>query len=156
MITYDKKIEFNGDSTSAMLAAKNIFMNSGFKIEIINDNELLITGPGMSSTKQNPLCGVTKGWLKITESSVEFFGELGGIEFMKKFIYYFPPMLCVGIMLINILIANFSDNFPLPNIFTPLLTLVPWIFISPLVVKKIQKRTIDAIHTALNNITVGQ
>lgn len=152
MIKYEKSVGFSGDVESAITLAKNIFAANGFKISQIDQTEFSVTGPGMSSTKQNPIRGLSRGKLKFTGETLAFTGELGGVEFMKKFLIIFPLALGIGMTLLFAGIGGITKQNDLSG-FIPLLTVAPWIFISPIMIKVIQKRTEDAVATALENIS---
>ena len=153
MIKYKKTIEFNGDKSSAMASAKNFFIANGFKLERRGSDTLLLTGPGMISNRENPIRGVSKGQIQFTNSSIVFTGELGGVEFMKKFVTFFPPALILG------LTASLSIVFYLTNQFSVeflafALTIIPWLFLAPLFGKMMQRKTENAVDTLLENLTM--
>jgi hypothetical protein len=148
MIKYQKSIEFTGDIDSAITLAKNIFATNGFQINQNGQSELTVSGAGMTSTKQDPIKGLTKGKLKVIGDKLEFTGELGGVQFMKKFLYFFPPALGFGLAVFFVFTKQ-DINAGL----TPVLCVAPWIIISPVMVKFIQKKTEGAIATALGNIS---
>ena len=148
MIKYQKSIEFNGDLDSAMTLAKYIFATNGFQINQNGQSELAVAGTGMTSTKQDPLKGLTKGKLIVSEENLEFTGELGGVQFMKKVLYFCPPALGLGLTAFFVFTKH-DINAGL----TQFLCFAPWIVISPVMAKFIQKKTEGAIATALRNIS---
>ena len=84
MIKYKKTIEFNGDTSAVMAAAKNFFISNGFKLELRGDDTLLLKGPGMISNRENPIRGVfaTRSQLrpnKLGVSDVELISVRGNI-----------------------------------------------------------------------------
>ena len=153
MIKYKKTIEFNGDTSAAMATAKNFFITHGLKLELRGDDTLLLTGPGMISNRGNAIKGVTKGQLQITSSSIVFTGELGGVEFMKKFVCFFPPALILGITAVLSIIFYLTNQFSV-EIFFFALTIIPWLFIGPLFGKSMQRKTENAVDTLLENLTM--
>jgi hypothetical protein len=148
MIQYNKTIQFAGDVDAAMTMAKTIFGLNGFNLNQTGLGRLCLTGPGMTSTKQNPILGLSRGELTFTGEALELTGELGGVAFMKKFLYLFPPALVVVMMVIFMF-----TNPDQPVGFTPLWSVVPWIVLSPVLSKYIQKKTEDAIATTLDSIS---
>jgi len=153
MIIYEKKIRFDGDAVSAMEKAKNFFMMHGFKLAIKEENTLLITGRGMISNRENAIKGLTKGQLRITEFFIEFKGELGGVQFMKKFLYLFPPVLMLILIMIFSIIALFTNQFSI-GILAPILAIAPWLIISPIFAKSIQRKTEESINILLLNLSM--
>lgn len=153
MIKYEKTIEFNGDKSSAMTTAKNFFVANGFKLELRGDDTLLVVGPGMISNRQNAIRGVTKGKVQFTSSSIVFTGELGGVEFMKKFVCFFPPALILGLTATLSIVFYLTNQFSVEFLAFALL-IIPWLFIGPLVGKSIQRKTENAINTLLENLAM--
>ncbi len=153
MIKYNKTIEFNGDTSSAMTTAKNFFISNGFKLELRGDDTLLLKGPGMISNRQNAIRGVSKGQLQITSSSIVFTGDLGGVEFMKKFVCFFPPLLILGLTATLSIVFYLTNQFSVEFLAFALL-IIPWLIIGPLVGRSIQRRTENAIDTLLENLTM--
>jgi len=132
---------------------KTFFATHGFELEQVGETELVVTGPGMRSTKQNPILGLARGRFQFNESTVEFKGELGGVEFMRKFLYFFPPALGGGLCTFFALSNHFANQNP-ATVFTPLLCIASWIFISPIMAKAIKKKTERAIDTVLHNMSI--
>lgn len=154
MIKYEKSVEFSGNQDSAVALAKNIFSANDFKINQIDQSVLSVTGPGMQSNRQNLLRGISRGELKFSEAAIEFNGELGGVEFMKKFLCIFPAALGLGLTVLFEVQAYLLKQNLLFS-FIPLLAVAPWLFISPFMIKRIQRNTEDAIATALDNISTA-
>jgi len=153
MIKYEKSVEFTGDLDAAMKLAQNIFTSNGFKMDRIGETELSVTGPGMTSTKQNPIRGLSRGQLKISGATLAFTGELGGVGFMKKFLYLFPPALAIGMTFFFAIKMDLTKQNIMPVLRPVFLAVAPWIVISPLMSKYIQKKTEDAVSTAVENIS---
>jgi hypothetical protein len=152
MIKYETSVEFIGNLDSAINMAKNIFATNGFKMNQIDQTKLSVTGPGMNSTKQNPIRGLSRGELNFTGETLEFKGELGGIAFVKKFLKFFPLALGTGMTVFFVGLLYFTRQNILFG-FIPLLAVAPWLFISPVISRRIQKKTEDAIATTLENIS---
>ncbi|UCF16460.1 MAG: hypothetical protein JSW59_03185 [Phycisphaerales bacterium] len=153
MLQYEASVPFSGDLTPAFSAARNVLGSNGFKIERLSNKELVFTGPGMQSNRQNPILGVTRGHLRITEKSIDFSGELGGVEFMRKFLYFFPPGLAIFLMIIFGILGHVKPEMPNTFLWVVPLTVSPWIVLSPLIAKSIKKKTHAAVDTLLHNIS---
>lgn len=152
MITYETSVNSNNDPTAAIAAAKNYFTSNDFRIEIIGKREFEVTGPGMNSNKQNPIRGVSKGRLTFSDYSIEFNGELGGVQFMKNFLYFFPPGLGLFLGISFAVTSYFNGDFNVQKVFLPLIIVVPWLILSPLMAKSLENKTQKAIDTLLYNI----
>jgi len=152
MIKYEKTIEFDGDITSAIAKANEVFSSNGIEIHQSSSDKLILIGPGKIRGKENPIKALKRGELKFTDSTLEFSGELDGVEFMKKFLYIFPPALGVGLMIFFLSLAYFTkQDFSVS--FTPLLTVAPWLILSPIMATWIHKSTEKSIKKALDKVT---
>jgi hypothetical protein len=151
MMRYKTSVPFTGDLASAIATARSIFGAIGFKLDQPSDTELLVIGPGMHSTRQNPILGVSQGHLTFTEESIDFIGELGGIETMKKFLYFFPLILATGLTVPFIIMAFVMPNFPKIMLLLAPLAVAPWVFLSPWIIKKMQHKTQETVETFLHN-----
>ncbi len=154
MIQYEQSVNLKCDRKEALSEAKRYFMNHGFKLEENESNELIVTGKGMNSSRQNPIRGLTKGKLIFSNTEINFSGELGGVEFMKKFLYFFPPFLALVIIVPLAITAYLKKDFPTFGLFIPLLAISPWIFLAPMMAGSIKKKTEFEIETLLSNIAL--
>jgi len=146
---YIKTMPFEGDGESAIKIARSIFANNNFIIESLSNLEIVAKGPGMQSTKQNPLLGASRVRIAIESSFITLSAELGGVKWMRNFLFVFPPSLALllSITFFILPIASFAA-------FIPWLAVLPWVFLSPLVARWIKKRTLSALDTMLHNMTV--
>ncbi|MCP4610090.1 MAG: hypothetical protein GY845_15385 [Planctomycetes bacterium] len=149
---YKTKVSFTGSSSAAMEAARTQFIANGFKIDQSSDEQLVVTGPGMYNNQQNPIVGISHATITISSSAIEICAELGGVKFMQMFLYIFPPAL--GIFLA--LVFACTPNFPRRASLTPILTILPWVVISPLMARWLKNRTTKAVDTLVHNmVNVG-
>jgi hypothetical protein len=152
---YVKKLQFTGSAAKAMEAARAAFMQNNFQITASSDRELRVVGSGMSSTKENALKGVSEATITISSSEIEARALLGGAEKMKKFVIFFPLALALLFFVIFGVLALSLPKFQNWMVFLiPVLALSPWVVISPLMAKAIEKRTIAAVDTLLNNMVM--
>jgi hypothetical protein len=160
---YSKTVPFVGHTAKAVDVARTTFMSQGFQIVANSDHELRVTGPGLNSTKENPLKGVSEASIIIRASAIEIKAMLGGTEKLKKFLRIFPlGMALFFLLVIGIVfgvIALTRSEFQQWWIFLiaaliPALALSPWLFLSPIMVRWIEKKTVQAVDTLLNNMVV--
>lgn len=152
---YSKTVPFTGRGAKALDVARSVFVGQGFQIMTSSDYELRVTGPGINSTKENPLKGVTDATVIVRSASIEIKAILGGAEKMKTFLRLFPLGLAIFFMLIFGALAWSLPDFRRPWIFLiPLLALSPWLFLGPLISRSIEKRTKQAVDTLLSNMVM--
>jgi hypothetical protein len=144
---YTTSTPFTGSPATAVESARAQLMATGFQIDHASDTELVATGPGMHSTNQNAILGMTHAKIIVSSGTIDIYAELGGVKFMQRFIYIFPPALGAILALTFAFVPNGPSN-PL-FAFAPIM---PWIVISPLMAKWIKKRTTKAIDTLLHNM----
>lgn len=154
---YSKTVPFTGKAAKALEVARATFLPQGFQIVASTDYELRVTGPGLNSTKENPLKGITEASIIIrpSASAIEMKATLGGVEKMKKFLIFFP----LGLALFFLIVFG-ALTLTLPTLrnpiflLIPLLALSPWLFLSPWMSRMIGTRTVRAIDTLLNNMAI--
>ena len=152
---YSKTVQFIGHGAKAMDVARSAFVGQGFQLVASSDHELRVTGPGINSTRENPLKGVSEASIIIRGSSIEIKALLGGAQKMKNFLRLFPLAMALFFMVVFGAMAWSLPDFRRPWIFLiPLLALSPWLFLAPLISRSIEKRTKEAVDTLLNNMVV--
>lgn len=152
---YSKTIQFAGHKTGALDMARAAFVAQGFQIVADSDDELRVTGPGMNSTNESPLKGVSEASIIIGASEIKIRAMLGGVQKMRMFLRLFP----LGMELLFLIVFG-SLAWRLPAFrhawifLIPMLALSPWLFLAPLMVRSIEKKTAQAIDTLLSNMTM--
>ena len=150
-----KSVPFTGSATKALDVARTTFMNQGFQIVASSDNELRVTGSVLSGTKENPLKGVSEASIIIRASAIEMKAMLGGTEKLKKFLRFFPLGMALLFLTVFGVIALVLPIFRQWWVFLiPVLALSPWLFLSPIMIRWVEKRTVQAVDTLLNNMVV--
>jgi len=160
---YSKTVPFAGQAASALNVARTTFMGQGFQIIASSDTELRVTGPGLKGTKENPLKGVSEASIIIRASAIEIKAVLDGTQKLKKFLKIFPlGMALLFLIVVGIVFGVMAwvspDSFQwwifLIAVLIPVLILSPWLFLSPLMIRSIEKRSVEAVDTLLNNMAV--
>jgi hypothetical protein len=150
---YSKTVPFMGRGARALDVARSTFVGQGFQITASSDDELRVTGPGINSTRQNPLRGISEASIIIRASAIEIKAILGGAQKMKTFMRLFPLGMALFFMLVFGVLAW---RLPLlRNVWfflVPLLALSPWLFLAPLIARSIEKNTVQAVDTLLSNM----
>jgi hypothetical protein len=150
-----------------LLAALAILTNNGFAIVSRDKNSANLTGPGLNSTRQNPLLGASAIHLEIHDQQLRLDAELGGVDSMRRFLMRFPFMLGLGLGLFFGIFGGivfgqqFGVGFGVPwaqgmtwivlAICVAMLPVAPWLFLSPMMSQMIQRRTQNALTTLVTN-----
>ena len=154
---YSKTVPFTGKAAKALEVARLTFLPQGFQIVASTDYELRVTGPGLNSTRENPLRGITEASIIIrpSASAIEMKATLGGVEKMKKFLTFFPLGMAIFFLIVFGVLTLTVPALRNPLFFLlPVLPLAPWLFLSPWMSRMIAKRTVQAIDTLLNNMVM--
>jgi hypothetical protein len=150
---YSKTVPFTGSASNALKVAKSTFLPQGFQLVASNEYELRVTGPGINSTRENPLKGITEASIIVRSSAIEIKAALGGVEKMKKFLTFFPLGMALLFLIVFGVLALTIPDLRRPWFFLiPIVVLLPWLFLAPLMSRMIGRRTMQAIDTLLNNM----
>ena len=153
---YEEKTDFYGDPSRVFDTALRVLLPLGFEIESQGSSYLTVKGPGMNSTRQNALQGVSRAEFTTERGSLRVHAELGGVERMQRFLV----LLLLGMGLFDSLMFlglwYFLDKLHAQPWFLiiPLLTFLPWIIIAPLLARWIGKRTRDSLGSLLRDMTM--
>ncbi|MHC4944430.1 MAG: hypothetical protein ACYTG7_15550 [Planctomycetota bacterium] len=148
---HQASIRFSGDPAKALETARSVLALNGFKVSSQGEGTILAEGPGLKSTRQNPLLGMTRAQITVRQSSIDLEAELGGVRFMQRFIVIFPPALVLFLALVFYLVPMKGET---PS-YLWLYMILPWIVIGPLIAKIMKRSTVKAIETLLHNMSAS-
>jgi len=151
-MNYAASIAFDGKCDDALELARTVLATNGFQVNVPGPSQLSAKGPGMFSTRDNPLLGATAMTIRIAEGRIDLAAELGGVKRMRTFLFVFPPAL--GLVLVVLFLTLGMEWWPV--LLTVAVALCPWIVLSPVLARWISSRTLRAIDTLLYNMTVGK
>ncbi len=133
------------------------FTVHGFKIAARDDAAVSLIGPGLNSTRENPLLGASKVEVQLVDDEVVLEAELGGVDRMRRFLTWFPLILG-GVLAIFFAVLFLLLSGPsiqaLGGSAIALLAVSPWLVLSPWISSKVKTRTEEALRVALNNATI--
>lgn len=114
---YEKLIHVRSNENAVLDEAAKLLLARGFNFDSQTENEIRLTGPGMRSTKQDPILGATAISLRqshATRGKIAVSADLGGVRWMSNFITFFPPLLIAGILTINLVVLTvvMKNNLP--------------------------------------------
>jgi hypothetical protein len=147
--------------------AVHVLETVGFKILSCDKQHAELQGPGLNSTKQNPLLGATAIQLRCTNNTIKLDATLGGVATMERFLKWFPLGLGMALGTLFAFVGGIGFGRALGVPFgvpwaqglnwivvayaLALLPISPWLFISPWLIGMIRKRTMEALNTLLHN-----
>jgi Flp pilus assembly protein TadB len=148
---YETSIPYSKDPQDALLLARSVLTQTGFRIESLDNRCLEANGPGLRSSHQNPLRGASHVRILIYDETIHLAAELDGVVWMRNFLYLFPPALGVFLMLVFVLtgLSLLTSGCALVG------ALSPWLILSPLMARNIRKSTVEALDSLLQNMRFG-
>jgi len=135
---YEYSTPFRGDPDAAFTLAKTALVSQGFEILSGSSAELRAEGPGMRSTQQSALLGVSEFRFQIAASTLTVSAVLGGVSTMKAFVTFFPPGLVLSLVVLFAVLGHGIS-------YLGLWLAAPWLAISPLMATLIERRTTRTI-----------
>jgi hypothetical protein len=145
---YSKGIPFVGDCEVALNAARLVLMQHGFTFGSIKDGVFEATGPGMSSSKQNPLMGASS--VRITCAGGELRIEASFASIRKLGRTLAAVFAGVAVLLCAIFAVVFWGQDPRLALMG-IAPFLPWIVLLPVLLSMLRKRTIRALDALLAN-----
>lgn len=166
MSTFTTSASTRSRDGHALQAALAILTNNGFAIVERSTYSADLSGPGLNSTRQNPLLGASKIHLELRGQQLHLEAELGGVDSMRRFLMRFPFLLGLGLGLLFAVVGGFAFGMQFGGFGVPwaqgwtwmlvaigggMLPVTPWLLISPVMSKAVRKRTENALTTLLQN-----
>ena len=145
---YEYSTPFRGDPDAALMLAKTVLLAQGFEILPGSSAELRAEGPGMRSTRQSALLGVSEFRFQIAASTLTASATLGGVARMKAFVVLFPIGLIFSLV---VLFAALGQGASYLGLWATL----PWLVVSPLMAALIERRTMRAIDRLARSMAVA-
>jgi hypothetical protein len=147
VMPYVSATAISGRPETAIRVVRDALVANSFTIVSANPTAFTATGPGMSSSNQNPLLGISKVSFRAEGGLIHVQADLGGASRLGLFAMVFPPAL--GVLLAAIFYLTQNQN---PNaVVAPLGAVAPWLVLGPLMARWIRRRTEKAIHALLQS-----
>lgn len=93
---YSARRPFSGDPAAALQAVETTLLPNGFRLVKSSPSHLEWKGPGMQSSKENPLRGATEILFQARDGFLKLDASLGGVRAMSLFVCLFPLVLWGG------------------------------------------------------------
>lgn len=143
---YQRSIPLSGNPEKSLETAKMIFMQNGFRMKKKGERDLEFIGPGMNSTKECPLLGVSLARIQVSAGHLKMEAELGSARWMQRFLFLFP--FALGTILF-LSFAAIQKNWSVG--FSAFLSVSPWLILSPIMSRWIRRRTTQALDVLMEN-----
>lgn len=160
MMRYSTSATSSKPMQSVLQSALVLLTTSGFEIVDRRENRVDLVGPGLHSSRQNPILGASRIQLRIVDRELMLEAELGGVESMRRFLMIFPFALGLGLGLAFAFLGAVGIMPPLGvgfgaewvlRIGMGILPVLPWLVISPLIANAIKSRTQRALDVLVRN-----
>ena len=141
---YQREESLAIDSSRALETGRTILLSHGFKLTTPSQGILEAAGPGMTSSKQAPLLGVSQLRISANESSLRVAADLGGLRLIKLTLFGLPFGLAAIFLLVFGIMDGFSWRYAWP--------LLPWVVVAPLIARWLEGRTVKALDFLVHNM----
>ena len=149
MIDYDREVPCaDHQGPKALEFSLNVFLQHGFSIVKKNTTGFELQGPGMVSSRQNPLLGISRLMCFLQGHHLILKAEFGGIRKLRKIMIFF---LCALALFFVVLFTILLRDRPSFNWWLPLAPFLPWPFLLPIMVKVFFSRTRRALDVLIKN-----
>lgn len=167
MMTFEDSFTFDGSAEKLFNAAQSGLKTLQFDVSSRSRESLQLSGPGLKSTRQNPILGATRIIIQVRDAHVHIQAELGGVVALQRFVKFFPLFLGLGLGLFFAIGGGFlfgsqsGQGFGIPGVppwkwfvasmgfsFIPI---SPWLFLSPMMSRRILRRTQDALKSFMES-----
>jgi len=149
---YEKTAPLSGNMKKALEVAKNVFIQHNFQIVHDSDIEVEFTGPGMLSSRQNPLVGISRVCIRGTSGNISIEAEFGGIRRLTKYLVFFIVGMAIFFLVFFGIILPKQGQPADKIILISLAPFIPWPVIIPLMAIWMKSRTAKALDTLINNM----
>jgi hypothetical protein len=153
-MTHEASVTYNGDSRRVMQLAAESLTAAGMRIDSKTDSTLEFSGPGLNSTNENPLLGISRARLSATGSTISIRADLGAVQRLFRILLYMIVALDVVACVVLFLVLRGKMATPLV-LTIAIAPVAPWIVLLPLMSGWMKRRTMRAIETLLNNLSVA-
>jgi hypothetical protein len=146
---YEVTRSHHGDPKRILEAIRDPLAQLGFRVERQFTNGLALRGPGMYSSKQNVLLGMSQVEVRVTSYEISLRAELRGARSMKWLV------VLLSYASIGVLVGRLQIDMPNRGVaFAAILLSALGFFIWPLTPPMFKKRTIEAIDSLLQKAVV--
>ncbi|MFM9066305.1 MAG: hypothetical protein ACKOUR_03065 [Planctomycetota bacterium] len=160
---YRYEIVCRGSGREALRIIREALLANEFGIDAVDDRGFVARGPGLRSSRENAIRGVSEARVSMAGDKIELQAELGGVVRLGRFATFFPLALGASLALVFGLIlwgvsilggngelARRPANLFIP-LLAPLLTTLPWLLLGPWLTRVFRRRTERAIESLVQS-----
>jgi hypothetical protein len=129
-----------GPPEAAIKIVRDALVANAFTIVSASPTAFEATGPGLISSNQNSLMGISKASVRAEQGVLQVQAELGGAARLGLFVMVFPFVLG-GVLILTLHLANRPNG-----LLAPVLAVSPWVVLGPLMARLFRRRTEKAIN----------
>ncbi len=137
---------FSGNGSKALRVVEAALLPNGFRIVDSSSSRLQLKGPGMQSTKENPIRGATEITVEAKNGTLKLDASLGGVVVLSLFVCLFPLALWGALALPDLLKSTGQSGALTAK---SLYGAGAWLVIGPAMSVWIRSRTTSALDNML-------
>jgi len=141
-------VAVEGPPQRAVSMLRDALIANAFTITEAGQTGFKATGPGMTSTNQNAIRGVSTATVRAEGNVIHVAAELGGAAWIGRFAVLFP--LSLGVLLAMVFGMLWWPKHR-DAVIVPLLVAAPWLLLGPLMARTVRRRTEQAIEALLQS-----
>jgi hypothetical protein len=154
-LEYSTSMPFTGNAKRALAVAQSALLASNFVVVSASDFELLVKCRGTTSTRENPLKGMTEGRFTVRNSAIDVSAVLGGAQWLRNFLRIMPLAMAAFFISVFGILAIFLPDMRRWWIFPiPIAVLSPWVVLAPVLGRSMERRTTAAIDDLISNMVL--
>ncbi|MHC4060609.1 MAG: hypothetical protein ACYSUC_04855 [Planctomycetota bacterium] len=140
------------DAAKALEAVTSIFVQNSFQIVEKSETTVELTGPGMISSRQDPLVGISRIHISQSSGSLSVEAQFDSIRKLIKYIAVFiVGMGVLFVILFGILFTRQGQPLSI-IVLISLAPFAPWPVLLPLIMRWLKSRTARALDVLLSNV----
>lgn len=145
---YSNTVPMRRDAGEALEKARAVLLAAGFRAGASERGGVVFLGPGLNSTRQNPLLGASRLRLVARGERLSVDADLGGARRLGRFARFFPPLLCLALAIVFTVVFTFKFDtlaWMAPVYGTTGLLAAVWLLVGPVLARAIRRNTWTAL-----------
>jgi hypothetical protein len=148
---YQNRKHVPGEAGAASMRIVDSLTAQGFRIVTQNRDLVEMSGPGMSSSRQNPLVGASQVTIRSLGRELAIEADFAAVgRLVRTLGVVIFSMAIVFLVLFGFVIPS---EHPVLRYILPVLPLAPWLFLLPWMNRLFKRRTARALDALLENVS---
>lgn len=139
------------DSEKAVDAVTNVFIQQSFRITQKSETAVELTGPGMISSRQDPLVGISKIRISQSSGSLSIEAQFDSIRKLIKYLAVFIVGMGVFVVILFGILFTRQGKPVGTVVLISLAPFAPWPVLLPVIMIWLKSRTARALDVLLSN-----